>query len=343
MRRVIGAILVLVAVTGGVAAGLSWDYHRSLGAPLGVDGTGATLIVERGTPFQRLVNELEAAGILDNAVYLRIHDRLADGGGRVVAGEYRIRKGETARQLYQRLQRGDIARHAVTLVEGWTVREMLAVLHRHPAIQATVPPAEWKTVLGAAFDHPGPHSEGLFFPDTYLFSRNTTDIELLRQAYERMAVVLDEEWQRRADALPYNSPYEALIMASIVETEARLAEEQGRIAGVFVRRLEKGMRLQADPTVVYALGDELDGPLLRVHWRHESPYNTYRIHGLPPTPIGAAGRGAIRAALNPRDGDALYFVSRGDGSHAFSATLEEHNRAVQRYRRGQRGKQADEE
>ena len=178
--------------------------------------------------------------------------------------------------------------------------------------------------------------EGWFYPDTYIFPRGTTDIEILKQAYSRMNEVLDEEWSDKDKDLPFDTRYEALILASLIEKETGVAHERSEIAGVFVRRLQKGMRLQTDPTVIYGLGSEFDGNLTRAHLLEETPYNTYRINGLPPTPIAAPGRDAIRAAVNPAEGNALYFVGRGDGAHQFSATLEEHNAAVRKYQIEQR-------
>ena len=177
----------------------------------------------------------------------------------------------------------------------------------------------------------GQHPEGRFFPDTYRYVRGMSDSDLLRQAHEKLTRVLDEEWQQRAEGLPYREPYQALIMASLVEKETGAAHERGEIAGVFIRRLRLGMLLQTDPTVIYGLGERYTGNLTRAHLREPTPYNTYTNPGLPPTPIAMVGREAIRAALNPRAGDSLYFVARGDGTHVFSRSLDEHNRAVREY------------
>ncbi len=186
--------------------------------------------------------------------------------------------------------------------------------------------------VGAAGQHP----EGWFFPDTYMFSGSETDLDILKRAYSRMVRVLDEEWENREQGLPYNSPYEALIMASIVERETGVAHERQEVAGVFVRRLHKGMRLQTDPTVIYGMGDDYDGRIRTRDLRAYTPYNTYRIDGLPPTPIALPGRDSVHAALHPADGDALFFVARGDGSHKFSRTLAEHQKAVREFQLNRR-------
>lgn len=221
-------------------------------------------------------------------------------------------------------------RYRVTLVEGWTFRQALQKIRSE---QKIVKSAAGSTVHAAAraLGLEGGAVEGWIFPDTYVYRSGTTDIELLQQAYERMQQVLGEEWLAKGDRLPYKSPYEALIMASLIEKETGQPSERSQIAGVFVRRLNRGMRLQTDPAVIYGLGEGYNGNLTRAHLRQPTPYNTYVIRGLPPTPIALPGRAAIRAALNPEPGKSLYFVGKGDGSHHFSATLTEHNRAVREY------------
>jgi UPF0755 protein len=219
----------------------------------------------------------------------------------------------------------------LTLVEGWNFREVLEAVREHPVIVDTLPAEATASDVMALLGHPDEHPEGRFFPDTYLFPRDTTDVQFLMRAFERMETILEDEWEQRAAELPLKDPYEALILASIIEKETGRADERTEIAGVFIRRLRKGMLLQTDPTVIYGLGDSFDGNLRRRDLEADNPYNTYRRAGLTPTPIAMPGRDAIHAALHPADGDALYFVAKGDGSHQFSATLGEHNRAVRRY------------
>jgi UPF0755 protein len=226
-----------------------------------------------------------------------------------------------------------VVQYPLTLVEGWTFRQVMEALQADERLEHLIEDPSAEAVM-ARLGRRGVHPEGRFFPDTYHFTRGSSDLDILKRAHAAMERVLAEEWEARADGLPIESPDEALILASIIEKETGLASERAEIAGVFVRRLRLGMRLQTDPTVIYGLGDDFDGNLRRADLRNDHPYNTYVHAGLPPTPIALPGREAIRAALNPADGETLYFVARGDGSHAFSVTLEEHNRAVRKYQLG---------
>jgi len=230
---------------------------------------------------------------------------------------------------------GDTKHWQIQFIEGWTFRDMRAALASSERLGQVT--ADWTDErimeeMGANGSHP----EGRFFPDTYLFTSSETDLDLLRRAFERMEEVLATEWQAKAENLPYDSPYEALIMASIVERETGAVHEREEVAGVFVRRLEKGMRLQTDPTVIYGMGEKYQGRITRKDLRTHTDYNTYRIDGLPPTPIALPGREAIHAALNPAEGDTLYFVARGDGTHKFSKTLAEHQKAVRAFQLNRR-------
>jgi UPF0755 protein len=263
-------------------------------------------------------------------LYLRWHAIVAGKSEAIKAGEYLLEPGVTPRQLLEQVVNGAVLQHSLTVVEGWTFAQLLEALRRQEAIDHTLggaDPDEIMTRLG----HPGEHPEGRFMPDTYRFPRSTTDVAFLRRAYDEMTARLDEEWRRRDPDLPYRSPYEALIMASIIEKETALPEERPEIAGVFVRRLIRHMRLQTDPSVIYGLGLRFDGNLTRKDLAADSLYNTYMHAGLPPTPIALPGAASLRAALHPAAGDSLFFVSRGDGSHVFSATLEAHNKAVRRF------------
>ncbi len=236
----------------------------------------------------------------------------------------------TALQLLQQMVDGEVIQHTLTLVEGWSFKQVMVALRAHHAIRATLQgltAAEIMSRLGYAGQHP----EGRFFPDTYHFPKATSDIEFLRRAYSAMAERLEQEWVAREPDLPLKSAYEALILASIIEKESAVSAERAEIAGVFIRRLNKGMRLQTDPTVIYGMGEAYDGNIRRRDLRHDTPYNTYTRKGLPPTPIAMPGGEAIHAALHPASAESLYFVARGDGTHYFSATLEEHNRAVRKY------------
>jgi len=225
--------------------------------------------------------------------------------------------------------------HTVTLVEGWTFRQVLAELERHPDITATLAgknDREIMALIGSEHEHP----EGRFFPDTYFFTKGTTDLAILKRAYRRMQAVLDAQWSSRAKGLPLRTPYDALILASIIEKETGRADERTIIAGVFTRRLGQGMPLQTDPTIIYGMGEAFDGNIRRKDLVANTPYNTYLHAGLPPTPIAMPGAASIYAALHPNDDSSLYFVSRGDGTHVFSKTVKEHNRAVDLYQRKKR-------
>lgn len=321
-------------LAGGVLAALLvaaalFAVQASLVRPLAVSTEGLRFEVASGSNLSRALRDLEEQGVVKwpRLVLAYAYWRGKTG---IHAGEYLLPAGSNAMDLVDRMNRGDVTRYRLTLVEGWTVRQALEQIRAGRNIvksEAGASIASAARELGLE----GESAEGWIFPDTYIYRSGSTDIELLRQAHTRMQQVLNEEWQSRADNLPYRSPYEALIMASIVEKETGQPSERAEIAGVFVRRLNKGMRLQTDPTVIYGLGKDFDGDLRRADLRKATPYNTYVINGLPPTPIALPGREAIRAALNPLPGDSLYFVGKGDGSHHFSATLAEHRRAVRQY------------
>ncbi len=303
-------------------------YHNSLNSPLQLE-QALEYQVKPGATLRQVSRELAAQGILKQPGDLILHARLNADANRIQAGEYLLSPGLSPLQFLDKLKRGDMLLRQVTLVEGWTVQQALAAIHASPHVVKTLPAGDLEALAQALSTQQ--HPEGLFFPDTYLFTRGATDRQILEQARERMRRILDEEWSRRDTDLPYANPYEALIMASIVEKETGVGAERERIAGVFVRRLRLGMRLQTDPTVIYGLGPDFSGNLTRAGLQTDTPYNTYLRAGLPPTPIAMPGRGAIAASLHPAEEDTLYFVARGDGTHHFSATLEEHNAAVRHY------------
>jgi UPF0755 protein len=238
--------------------------------------------------------------------------------------------GMDAQSLLALWQRGEVVQYSLTLVEGWNFRQVRAALAKQAKLEQTLGNLS-DAELMAKIGHPDVFPEGRFFPDTYRYVRGMTDAEILKQAYKRLDEVLDDEWAKRAADVPYADPYQALIMASLVEKETGVPQERGQIAGVFVRRLALGMLLQTDPTVIYGMGERYNGKLTRAHLREPTPYNTYVIPGLPPTPISLVGREAIHAALNPVAGRSLYFVARGDGSHVFSDNLDAHNAAVREF------------
>ena len=325
------AALTLIGLTAAalVVAALQVSAWLNDALPLDRD---TVFEIPAGSSFSSVSRALEAADILDYPRLYSWYARLSGKAERIHAGEYRIAAGTTPRELLNQFVVGDVLLYSFTIVEGWTTRELLAALHADDAVESTIEYEDWPALLeqlGADYENP----EGLFLPETYRFPRGTTDVQLLEQAYDMLATALREEWAARQVDVPLTSPYEALTLASIIEKETALAEERPRIAGVFVRRLRQGMRLQTDPTVIYGLGEAFDGNLTRRHLRTDTPYNTYTRRGLPPGPIALPGRAAINAALHPADGDELYFVATGlgDGSHKFSASIEEHETAVREY------------
>ncbi|MEW5249861.1 endolytic transglycosylase MltG [Microbulbifer discodermiae] len=324
-RFVIGTVLVAAVVSGAAL----WAAQASLVRPLAIPGEGLRIDVEEGNNLSRVLNRLSRQGVIQWPRLAVLYARWR-GETAIHAGEYLLPQGSNAMDLVGRLNRGDVTRYRLTLVEGWTFQKALNQVRSGRKIVKTAQ-GETAEAAAQALGLAGESPEGWIFPDTYIYRSGTKDMDLLRQAHKRMQQVLEEEWQARAAELPYDSPYQALIMASLVEKETGQPSEREAIAGVFVRRLNRGMRLQTDPTVIYGLGETYDGNLRRADLQRPTPYNTYVIRGLPPTPIALPGREAIRAALNPEDGNSLYFVAKGDGYHHFSATLAEHNRAVRAY------------
>ena len=330
-RMLLPASLFLLAMVA-VAAWVWRDMERQLNLPMAVTQL-EILEVAPGTTLRALGQDLRRRGWLQQPIYLELEARRSQRAGRIRAGEYAVTPGTTPRMLLELLVSGAVIQHQLTLIEGWSFRELMQAVSRSPLLRHTLPGAAPAVVM-AAIGHAGYLPEGRFLPDTYLFPARTADVEFLQRAYAAMERALAEEWLARAPDLPFASPYQALIMASLVEKETAVPEERTRIAGVFVRRLQQGIRLQTDPTVIYALGENYDGNIRRSDLELDSPFNTYQVVGLPPTPIALPGRAAIHAALHPDAGAELYFVARGDGTHEFSATLEEHNQAVRKYQLG---------
>jgi len=325
---------LLLLETGLVLAGLllgasAWKIHSALQQPLNITQE-ELLDVPNGTTPTGTLKRLEADGLIKDAFWLRIYWRFNLADQPLHSGEYRMVPGMTMEALIGVWKRGDVVQYSVTLVEGWNFRQVRAALAKDEKLQQTLAGLSDSQVMDR-LGHSGVFPEGRFFPDTYRFVRGTTDADLLKKAYDRLDDVLAKEWAQRAADVPYSQPYQALIMASLIEKETGVPQERGQIAGVFVRRLRLGMLLQTDPTVIYGLGERYTGKLTRAHLKEENPYNTYLIPGLPPTPIAMVGREAIHAALNPADGNSLYFVARGDGSHVFSDDLETHNNAVREF------------
>ncbi len=337
MSRILKLILTITVAAGIALLILVVQFNRFLDAPIALPEATLQYEIRPGAAFRQVSDDLASQGIIDSPTFFRLYARLTDKAGSIQAGEYRISDEVTPRQLLDMFVKGEVQLYSFTIVEGWTFRELLQALANNPVVEATIVFEDWPAVLenfGAEASHP----EGLFLPETYRFPKGTRDVEVLRQAFELMNETLDEEWQSRDENLPISSPYEALILASIIEKETALASERPRISGVFIRRLQQRMRLQTDPTVIYGIGVDFNGNLTRRDLRTDSPYNTYTRGGLPPTPIALPGRAAIHAALHPAAGTEVFFVATGlgDGSHKFSDTKAEHDAAVQEFLARQR-------
>lgn len=292
-----------------------------------------TIILSRGSSIRTLANQLIEKDLLENKYYFLIWGKLNRQETRLQAGEYVISPGLSLASLLNNMVAGNVVQHDLVLIEGYTFRQILQTIWQNSIITKQLENLSDEEIM-TALGHEGEHPEGRFYPDTYYISRGVTDIELLNRAYDEMARILQEEWQQRAENLPLKSSYEALILASIVEKESAIAEERPLIAGLFINRLRKKMRLQTDPTVIYGI-EGYDGNIRFRDLRKDTPYNTYTRHGLPPTPIALAGREAIHATLHPDKTNYLYFVAYGDGSgkHVFSTNLKDHEKAVDRYQR----------
>jgi len=326
IRKLIGLLLLLALLSVSYVV---FAYQHYVKQSIAFQSP-VTYEIKKGTGAFQVVNQLHKKGFIKSVfltkLYLWQHQELQS----IQSGRYELKGELSLAELFEKFAKGDVIQYQVALIEGLTFKEMRKVIQSHPELSIVT--AEWTAdQLLQAIEATESHPEGLFFSDTYSFPAGYTDLQLYQRAYQRLKQVLAEEWQTRADDLPYETPYEALIMASIIEKETAVPEERPEIAGVFVRRLQKNMRLQTDPTVIYGIGESYDGDIKRVHLRTDTPYNTYTRKGLTPTPIAMVGRESIHAALHPNKGTALYFVAKGDGSHHFSDTLEEHNRAVRKY------------
>jgi UPF0755 protein len=328
LRNALLAVLVLGMAAAGVV--LVERARRSLDEPLNVH-TPLRFKVAPGSRFARVAAELSAQGVVEQPRTWVIYARWKGLASAIKAGEYEIDPGTTPRGLLDKLVSGQVVLHSFTIVDGWRAQEMLAALRHDPEIAVTLPdpPKDLMGKLGAA----GLGAEGQFLPETYRFPEGTTDLEILRQAHGALVRELESAWAGRDPTLPLKSAEDLLVVASIVQKESGVPQELPKIAGLYLHRLRIGMRLQADPTLIYGLGEHYDGQLHSVDLRADGPYNTYTRAGLPPTPIALAGAAAIRATAHPENTDALYFVAspKDDGSHIFSATLEEQNAAVARY------------
>ncbi len=333
-RELIFKIVALVILVGSIyGTWVMMDYRAFVDEPIQFGEEGLLYEIKSGKTLTHVARDLQSRGHIDTASYLVWLGKFEGNANDIKAGEYRFENGITAARLLEQIVNGETLQYAITIVEGWSFRQLMDAVHSNEFLLHTLSDYSDEEIM-EHIGHPGEHPEGRFLPDTYNFPRLTTDVDYLQRAYDAMQKLLKDEWPNRAIDVEFKTPYEALILASIVEKETALPSERKQIAGVFNRRLQKRMRLQTDPTVIYGLGRTFDGNIRRRDLRKDTPYNTYLRKGLPPTPIAMPGRDAVLAALSPQPGLELYFVARGDGGHKFSATLEQHNAAVVEYQLG---------
>ena len=339
LTGVIGAITIALVVAGVLVVR---DGIRSLDVPTKLTAT-LRYRISAGTRIARVAADLNAQGVIARPKAWMWYARYRGLASAIKAGEYAIAPGTTPRELLEKFVTGQVLLHSFTIIDGWRTQDMLAALHRNPEIVSTV--SDGEPAIMQKLGEPESDSEGQFLPETYRFPSGTTDLELMRQAHAALLQDLAAAWQSRDPEIPLRNSHELLIMASIVEKETGLPEELGKVAGLYLHRLRIGMLLQADPTIIYGLGDRYDGELRTVDLRTDGPYNSYTRVGLPPTPIALPSAAALRATARPEKTDALYFVAspKGDGSHVFSPTYEAHKVAVAQYWAHQRQKSAAKE
>ncbi len=328
MKRLLAITGILGLIAASAVLFFTQQYRHFLETPLSLPAKAYIVQVEPGTSGSSIIKHLARSGITRDSWHWRLLMRLEPPA--IKTGEYQLTPGMLPRELLQWLSSGTVVQYRFTLVEGWTFGQLLQALANNDVLEHVLDEdadkARAAIIARLGMDHP----EGWFFPETYQFTRGDSDADILDRAYRVMRKELKSAWEARNDDLPLESPYELLILASIIEKETAQADERGQIAGVFIRRLQKGMRLQTDPTVIYGMGDSFDGNIRRRDLKADTPYNTYTRSGLPPTPIAMPGRASLLAAAQPDIGDALYFVADGTGGHTFSATLQEHREAVNR-------------
>ncbi len=328
---VITVLVLLGAIVMGTGAFLYYKQRQFADAPL--TPSAERMVIAPGDGFNTVLRKLRQAGINEGQdAQWQLLARQLDAAGKLKVGEYALDATLSPRELLTRMRQGRVVQHRLTIIEGWNIRQLRAALKRADPLVHTTDDLD-DAALMERLGFGGQHPEGRFLPETYVYQRGDTDLDVLKRAHAAMEKALAEAWDARADDLPIGTPYELLILASIIEKETALASERPQISGVFARRLKIGMRLQTDPTVIYGIGAAYDGNIRKRDLTTDTPYNTYTRSGLTPTPIAMPSQDALMAAAQPADGDALYFVAVGDGSgaHAFSATYAEHNAAVARY------------
>jgi UPF0755 protein len=322
--------LVVSSVIAAIGVGGTFVYWAQ--QPITTDGEAIPFTISPGSGAHAAGQQIADAGVPIVPILFNMLARIEGKTSKIKAGSYELKPGTTPQRLITQLARGEFAQESLTIIEGWTFKQMRLAMANHPGLKhdtAGLSDKELMAKISPEYVHP----EGLFFPDTYLFAKGASEMQIFRQAHTAMIGRMSEAWDKRDPALPYKNPYEALIMASIVEKETGQKSERAMIAGVFVNRLKTGMLLQTDPTVIYGMGDNYQGKIRKRDLEADTPYNTYTRGGLPPTPIALAGAQSLTAALAPARTQALYFVARGDGTSQFSANLPDHNRAVNQYQR----------
>ena len=322
--------LVVSSVIAAIGVGGTFVYWAQ--QPITTDGVAIPFTIAPGSGAHAAGQQIADAGVPIVPILFNMLARIEGKTSKIKAGSYELKPGTTPQRLITQLARGEFAQESLTIIEGWTFRQMRMAMASHPGLKHdTVGLSDKELMAKISPEYVLP--EGLFFPDTYLFAKGASEMQIFKQAHAAMIGRLSEAWFKRDPALPYKNPYEALIMASIVEKETGQKSERAMIAGVFVNRLKTGMLLQTDPTVIYGMGDNYQGKIRKRDLEADTPYNTYTRGGLPPTPIALAGAQSLTAALAPARTQALYFVARGDGTSQFSANLPDHNRAVNQYQR----------
>jgi len=326
MKKILGLIFI-------ISSALAVDFYFFLNQPLGVDEEQYYNFAP-GSSVSSLARDLEKKQIISNRMYFSVWARVTGNARLLKAGEYQLNKDMTVLDLFGLMKKGKVRLYSLTIVEGITFKQMMQQVNASPNLKHNLKLLNNEQIM-QALGHAGEHPEGRFFPDTYLFHKDMSDVDLLRQAYQQQKKRLQSSWESRETGLPLNSAYEALTLASIVEKESAIAQERKQIAGVFINRLRKGMRLQTDPTVIYGIGDDYNGDIRFKDLRKDTPYNTYTRKGLPPTPIAMPGQGSLDAVSHPDSTEYIYFVAMSDssGRHIFSKTLKEHEHAVDVHQR----------
>ncbi len=323
-------LIALLIILGSFVLGWYWnEYKIFLQNPISLTNA-QTFTISKGNTVKQIAQSLQQKKIIKHADYFRLYTRLSKQAGKIKAGEYSLKPGMTSVDLVDLFVSGKVVQYALTIVEGWSFKEAVEQINKDNNLLNTTALMDI-TELAKQLNSPHDKLEGLIYPDTYNFPKGTTDLQFLQRSYKQLQTILAQEWQQKAEDLPLKTPYEALILASIVEKESGGNSERSKIAGVFIRRLNKKMRLQSDPTIIYGMGTRYKGNIRRRDINEKTAYNTYQIDGLPPTPIALVGREAIHAVLHPDKGKSLYFVADGTGGHVFSKTLKQHNRAVRKY------------